>query len=141
MEENRFYAPSYNRLNNPFETLVFTDTFNQQASLFSRFIGQSIDSVKEALDGLVERKNEVGIYSLSKTHNDELLWAHYANSHYGFCIEYDLEALLKIDKNDSDMHSFSVSYSNIPPQITLNDGNGKDLLTLITKIAGTKSAN
>jgi len=39
---------------------------------------------------------KIGIFSLSKKYDDELLWAHYANSHKGFCIEYDLEILLKL---------------------------------------------
>lgn len=138
--ENRFYAPSYNLLNDPCETLVFTDAFDKQATWFFRLIGGSFDQVKIALEEVVEKKSQVGIYSLSKTYKDELLWAHYANSHSGFCIEYDLSTLLEIDKNDSVMYSFPVKYYGTPPQITFNDSIGKDVSAIITKIAGTKSS-
>jgi hypothetical protein len=42
------------------------------------------------------KKLKITVFTPSKTEKDELLWAYYANSHKGFCIEYDLEILLKI---------------------------------------------
>lgn len=99
--ENRFYAPSYDKLNDPCETLILSEATNLQIDWLSRFMRKPMDSVKKSLQDMIERKNDVGIYSLSSTCRNELLWAHYANSHQGFCIEYDLNTLLTVDYNDS----------------------------------------
>ena len=45
----------------------------------------------------LEMRKTVGIYSLSRTPYDELMWSHYGESHEGFCIEYDLERLIGAD--------------------------------------------
>ena len=52
--------------------------------------------LKDSFSRFYEDIKSYGIYSLSKTAIDELLWAYYANSHQGFCIEYDQEVLLQI---------------------------------------------
>lgn len=35
-------------------------------------------------------KEEVAITCFSEVNNEQLMWAHYAGSYSGFCIEYDL---------------------------------------------------
>ncbi len=144
LEENCFYAPSFKKLNDPCETMVFSDKFNQQTDLFSKLLEpnskQHLEKVKDALTSLIDRRNEIGIYSLSKTYKDELLWAHYANSHFGFCIEYDLEVLIDAYKVEK-IYSLPVSYSNTPPQIGIDEvsKSGQDVLSIIKKIACHKS--
>jgi hypothetical protein len=144
LEENCFFAPSFKMLNDPSETMVFTDKFEKQIGLFSKLLSknskQHLEVVKEALANVVNRKNEIGIYSLSKTYKDELLWAHYANSHYGFCIEYDLD-ILTDTYNGDEIYSFPISYSNVPPQIGITEvaSSGSDSLSIIKLMAGHKS--
>ena len=76
---------------------------------------------------------KLGIYSLSKKLNDELLWAHYGNSHQGFCIEYELKILLEGFK-----HCFSVNYSKKPADIGISDVS--DNTHIFKKIVGHKSS-
>nr|WP_255233414.1 DUF2971 domain-containing protein [Aliifodinibius salipaludis] len=78
------------------------------------------------------------MYSLSRTYKHELLWAHYASEHTGFCIEYDLETLVK-DNIYQDFFHFSVDYAKSPPIIRMNDLKNGEANQLIRKLAGTKS--
>ncbi len=80
----------------------------------------------------------MGIYSLSKTPLDELLWAHYANSHKGFCLEFDLNTLLKNDGGNH-IHSFPVLYSKKPPSIGFLDIIKNKKSEMIKKFAFYKS--
>lgn len=141
IKENCFYAPSIEELNDPCETLVYTDKFNFQTGLVKLLGNNSqehLDIVKDALQNLINRREKIGIYSLSKTYNDELLWAHYANSHKGFCIEYDLDILINTYKYDN-IYSFPVTYSNKPPQIGISEVSKQDGSSIIKKIACIKS--
>lgn len=40
------------------------------------------------LSSSVERNSHVKLYCLSKLNNHNLLWSHYASSHYGYCLEF-----------------------------------------------------
>ncbi|GFZ80321.1 hypothetical protein GCM10011531_07930 [Aquaticitalea lipolytica] len=120
IEKNYFWGTYYKDLNDPCEGLISTDRFTSQSNslkwLFGRKKTESFIKVKDALENLMKQLEKVGIYSLSKTYNNELLWAHYGNSHKGFCIEYDLELLTKNYK-----HNFSVIYNNKIPEIGIED--------------------
>ncbi len=48
---------------------------------------------------------------------NELLWAHYADSHKGFCVEYDVEYLTKFYFNIS--HMIEVKYVDSPVNISI----------------------
>lgn len=138
---NYFYASSAECLNDPCEMLVFSEKVKFQVGLLGKLFGKQSSSkifeLNSGIDELLVRRNELGIYSLSKTYTDELLWAHYADGHKGFCIEYDLDILL--NKNSfSELKSFSVKYETKPPQTDLNDLRN-DNLNLYKKIAGVKS--
>ncbi len=58
-----------------------------------------------------------GVYSLSKDYKNELLWAYYADSHKGFCIEYDYDILKQYPCNEDNF--FDVKYSKNVPIINL----------------------
>lgn len=138
--ENYFVASNAESLNDPCETLVYIDKIKQQISLLNKLFGNKmkIDDFQKALDNFISNKRELGIYSLSKTYSDELLWAHYANKHTGFCIEYDLKTLLE-QVSFSDFYPLNVVYSEKPPEIEIDDLNVKDNKQIFKKIAGTKS--
>ncbi|PKN33198.1 MAG: hypothetical protein CVU61_14370 [Deltaproteobacteria bacterium HGW-Deltaproteobacteria-19] len=42
----------------------------------------------EALNKSEEELKNIGVFTLSETNNNILLWAHYADAHRGFCIEF-----------------------------------------------------
>lgn len=142
LENNQYWSSSIEQLNDPCEAI--TDT--KKVKKFLNYIGQKVgaktkedyDLINDNTDEVLSMDNKMGIYSLSKTPLDELLWAHYANSHKGFCIEYDLEILLKNDGGNH-VHSFPVLYSNKPPKIGFWDIIKNEKNSMIKKFAFHKS--
>lgn len=140
LEQNSFWSSSVEDLNDPWETIVKSDKFNQQSKSIGFFLGQkrkkALSRVEGALMNLLETLKKVGIYSLAGNYIDEILWAHYANGHKGFCIEYDLNSLLS--SYSGTFFSFPIKYSKKPPEIDFSDipGNNQGL---IGKLAGYKS--
>lgn len=124
LENNQYWSSSIEQLNDPCEAI--TDT--KRVKKFLNYIGlkvgaktnEDFDLINDNTDEVLSMDNKMGIYSLSKTPLDKLLWAHYANSHKGFCIEYDLDILLKNDGKNH-IYSFPVSYSKKPPNIGFLD--------------------
>lgn len=143
IEKNYFWAPDFSNLNDPFETTITSDNLIKQSKFVLPFFGKSssekFQPVIEALGDVLAHTEKIGIYSLSKTFDDELLWAHYANSHKGFCIEYDLDILLNTYKSNK-IYSFPVIYKKEPPSVDFKDiiKAGKSD-TIIHKMAGHKS--
>ena len=140
--QNCFFAPNFDQLNDPTETLLLSNNFKVLTAALVQALSPSsqkeLDKVLEALDAVISRRNEIGIYSLSGTYKDEILWAHYSNSHHGFCIEYDLNLLLKKNKVDV-LYSFPVEYAPQPPQIEFKDLSDKTGISIVRKLAGYKS--
>lgn len=64
--------------------------------------------IKNLRDSFTELKQGMGISCLSESYDSLLMWAHYANSHRGICVEYDL---LKINK-ELEFTPVPVIYSN-----------------------------
>ncbi|WP_445749612.1 DUF2971 domain-containing protein [Polaribacter sp.] len=142
LENNQFWSSSIEQLNDPCEAI--TDT--KKIKKFLNYIGQKVgfkdkkdfDLINDNTDEVFSMDKNMGIYSLSKTPFDELLWAHYANSHKGFCLEYDLNILLKSD-GENNIHSFPVFYSNKPPSIGFWDLIRNKDYRMIKKFAFHKS--
>ena len=140
LEHNFFWGAKIDDLNDPCEALILSDKLDQQLNALKYIIGKkkegSLNGVKEAYLNLIEKNKKLGVYSLSKTFNDELLWAHYAYSHFGFCIEFDLETLKSGYRNN--LLSFDVKYENSPPEIDLRDINS-NAQEMFDKLVGFKS--
>ncbi len=141
--KNVFFAPNAKLLNDPCETLILDDNFKLQLNIFSKLIKNVPEEPKQnflsAYENVIELRKELGIYSLSKSYDDELLWAHYANSHTGFCIEYDLDILMNENKF-YDFYSFDIKYSKKPPQVEFRHLiNNKKQIGVLQKLAGVKS--
>ena len=66
----------------------------------------------------------VGIVSLSTSSDNNLLWAHYADGHKGFCIGFNSEKLIRVSQATI---SGAVSYSNELSQEELLPGYDEDL--------------
>ena len=77
------------------------------------------------------KTNNTGLYDLayvscfSEVSDSQLMWSHYADSHKGFCVQYDLKLLQK-DPFKTIKHIFPVMYSpirlinhNIPEMVDL----------------------
>jgi hypothetical protein len=95
-----FYLPNRTQLNDPCEG-VYINKVEQGISGFINglaAIGEANDlkrSFYELLKQIEVSKNNSGIFSLSQTPIDELMWAYYGNSHCGIVIEYNLELLTR----------------------------------------------
>lgn len=143
LEKNYYWAPKFDDLNDPCETIINTDRFKIQSKALIKLFGKGKSEVyselEKALHNVFEvRKKGIGIYSLSKTYKDELLWAHYANSHKGFCIEYDLDILSNSYKS-FETYSFPVMYKKSPPEYGVRDINNTKTEQVVKKLAGFKS--
>jgi hypothetical protein len=148
LKDNYFWASDASELNDPCEKVIDTDYFKRD---IRNIISQmQLGNNKEVEGNLVKVCNEldqlinhdIGIFSLSKTFLDELLWAHYGNSHQGFCIGYELDILTK----NNSLNKFipiTVEYSDTIPQVTISDmiqiKNDLKNNSLIKKFAATKS--
>ena len=124
LRNNYFWASSIDQLNDPCEGITNKNVFKKQYRNISRFLGFKEDRhmqlLDENADEVLSFGEKMGIFSSSKTYLNELLWAHYANGHKGFCIEYDLEYLVKTDGGNG-VFSLGVIYSRKPPKIDLLD--------------------
>lgn len=142
LKKDEFWTSSTSQLNDPCEGLISINDYEQQiGNLKKNFPQQStnLNLIEQSFRNIINMKDtKLGIFSLSKTYNDELLWAHYADSHRGFCIEYNLELL--ISKQQIRHRYFDVQYSNSIPNLNFSKILEKeDPDTLIKTILGYKS--
>jgi hypothetical protein len=142
LENNQYWSSSIEQLNDPCEAITDTKKVKKTLNYIGQKVGiknkEDIKLINDNTDEVLSMDNKMGVYSLSKTPLDELLWAHYANSHKGFCIEYDLDILLKND-GENHIHSFPVLYSNKPPSIGFWDLIRNEQNSMIKKFAFHKS--
>lgn len=110
--EDNFFAPTAEALNDPTE-VVLNDR------LVSALLSGLSPEVSASLAQLTGMRHSVGVYSLSRVPTDELMWAHYSESHAGFCIEYDFERLVLEARNQ--WTQLDVVYSKDPPILTVQD--------------------
>jgi len=134
-------------LNDPFEAkIVIHGEEFQLGRLITSALSQPYSNTVAAADqefasamrNFLDQSKSWGVYSLSKTPDDELMWAHYGDSHRGFCIEYDLDELLTFSLSEEAV--IEVVYSAELPTITITDILHPDRNNiLVRKILGTKS--
>ncbi len=146
LEKDCFWASNIESLNDPCEALVdgeyFKPYLERAASILtgSSYEVATFKEVYGSLKELISKVLKAGIFSLSKRYDDELLWAHYANSHKGFCIEYDLDILTR--RKNREFNRIDVLYAKKPPRIEVKDIihlNKNGITSFLQKLAGTKS--
>lgn len=140
LQNNYLYAPHSTQLNDPSENLFSEKDVHKAFELFENVFGLSTTGIKEEFDRLcVKVRKEVGIYSLSHTQKDELLWAYYADSHTGFCVEYDLDKLYELKPISA---AFDINYSEQRPELNFDHiikNHEKSVEEFLRVTAGTKS--
>lgn len=138
--KDELWASSLTALNDPFEA-TYIDNIKRALALFISVFGVNIRDVNRCWEELILFKNNIGIYSLALSQanypDNELMWAHYANSHKGFCIEYDVEKLQDSENYTFNVNRMKIEYQNEPPIIELDDIYNKD--RFLIKMFGTKS--
>lgn len=145
LRDATFYAASRHMLNDPFEgrfdraslDLQF-DAVRGLFSVITPTASASFDAVSAAANEVLEFVDKSGVFSLSYNPLQELMWAHYGGSHYGFCIGYDLEKLVEFEPNVH--HFFNVQYSNSVPVPRQSDLIfSESPLNILKKMLGMKS--
>lgn len=101
-------------------------------------IGTSLNNITDAIDEVLAFVDKCGVFSLSGTPLDELMWAHYGGSHKGFCVEYDLLKLVEFEAMQ--YHRIEIKYLNSAPEFAVSDFFSNDsVLPVLQKLLGTKS--
>jgi hypothetical protein len=138
--DNRIYLPTRNELNDPTEGL-----FNDDAvSIFLEQFKEYSSEVRKRYDGLIQKFGDIGVYSLSKNHSDELLWAYYASGHTGFAIEYDTDILkesLNYNQYFQFVFDFDVDYVESVPNVDIFALHGRDTKDILKTCLGSKSVS
>lgn len=147
LANDQIYLASLDQLNDPFEARVKYNEFSYDyANFVTAIMGIKDKEVHNKaawqffslIHGVIKGTKEWGIYSLSKSYRDELLWAYYAEAHSGFCIEYDLHELMSYSLQQD--YYVEVAYESEIPRIGFSDlVNGKPSKRFIQKAVGTKS--
>lgn len=117
------------------------------AEALKEILSSRLSQVKRDVHGMAEllmpkfqevmaRKFEdlVGILCLSEVADSLLMWAHYADSHRGFLIEFDERSLFfdrRVNPDDELRHLRKVTYNSQRPALTLADV--KDFSSFMTK--------
>ena len=142
LKNDTFWASNTKQLNDPYEGFISIKDYQQQLNNLKNIFSQHrahLTLIEQSLKNIIDMKDtKLGILSLSKRYDDELLWAHYANSHKGFCIEYDLDRLLS--KQNPKHRFFDIQYSDKIPNLDFSQLLGQnDPDILIKKMLGYKS--
>ena len=96
-------------LNDPFECqMLFPDVLE---SIWRHHSMDDSEKIKIE-EGLEEQLRETGICSFSQTRQNQLMWAHYADEHKGFCIGFDES---KLKATSERFHSQIVEYQSQLP--------------------------
>ncbi len=104
LEQRCIYCGAYKKLNDPMEGFY---------GLGRTFAATSASSlVKQAIDDM---SGKVGIGSFCETHENELMWAHYADQFRGICIAYNFRQLLS--ELSDDVHFTRMNYAERMPVV------------------------
>ena len=102
LDECRLYFSVPKNFNDPYDTLLFADSNQIVLNILQR-LGKLVPSIDDA-EGVVDdiykyvtglklliRKN-VKLICFSEVYDSMLMWSHYADSHKGFALMYDLDS-------------------------------------------------
>jgi len=121
IENNSFYSSNYSMLNDPFD-IYFDEEISQFIGLLKTlFPNKELDDFENQYKEIINFKEEIGVYCLSTDFLNEQLWAYYASSYSGYCIEYDLEKLVDKGQNFDFQYQFEIDYKDNIPTLGIND--------------------
>jgi hypothetical protein len=100
--------------------------FNAEASFQNLTNAGFID--KLIVDEMAELNERFGVFCLSKTHTNMLMWSHYANSHSGFCFGINTKKLKAEDFYTSEKIIYHKKYPLISPNAEHIDALREQLL-------------
>ena len=140
---NQYFAASISSLNDPCENMINQAILDSDLELLNDLFKidakQEYENIKTIVKTLIATSSKYGIYSLSVDNYCPLLWAHYASNHFGYCIEYSKDDLLRL--NDYGRKEFDVIYEEKPPcpNISTLTENSDNSIKSEIAFLGTKS--
>ncbi len=164
--ESKLYCTSPKNFNDPFDCKIYPNyQLGNNNDILNKFIEHTYvefpnlsrkDILKIAKDkfktnikiiknpNLMSKRMEdiinktFGIYSLSESNDNLLMWAHYAKDHRGFCVEFNVEMLFKVLQNHILINEFlmlkKVKYTSEYPIINpyVSEYKPEDFFDLLT---------
>lgn len=97
----------------------FNDPFDCSLDLVDFSSPSNKNFNKKAVDRFQQRVKNVGVCCFSRINDSILMWAHYANSHRGFCLEFTTD-----NENPAGIHPLDVCYAE--KLVKLNFHNNAD---------------
>jgi len=104
IEQSYLYCAAFHQLNDPME-----GTFTS-----SRLLKKS-EEYRAIRNAVIDNKARIGMCSFSEVHDNELMWAHYADHFKGICVAYRF-ALLRKSLGD-DVRFVRMYYNETEPMI------------------------
>src|ERR1700733_11607860 len=104
IEQSYLYCAAFHQLNDPME-----GTFTS-----SRLLKKS-EEYRAIRNAVIDNKARIGMCSFSEAHDNELMWAHYADHFKGICVAYRF-ALLRKSLGD-DVRFVRMYYNETEPMI------------------------
>lgn len=86
LADDKIWISSMDTLNDPFEfsinaNIPFLNDMENDVQLK--------DKMKNSFEEYLKYKSKCSIFSMCESNSNLLLWSHYANTHKGYCVEYD----------------------------------------------------
>lgn len=135
---NQIYLPTKDELNDPTEGFCNDDAIVGFLEIHRQYSSE----VKNIYINILDKLQNIGIYSLSKNNDNELLWAYYASGHTGFAIEYDID-ILKENLNYNPyfpfIFDFEVNYVKRIPRADMSLLKDRDINRFLKTYLGSKS--
>jgi hypothetical protein len=100
---------------------IFTSWMNNHKHQLEETVAATLPTVRKNIN---EQLQQVGIFCLTENPDSLLMWAHYADSHRGFVIEFDGESPFfnQAPRSPSDMRCLhQITYSKTRPSIILSE--------------------
>jgi hypothetical protein len=95
-----------------FRSQTFDEKYSSMRAFIRRKNGFELSKPDEIFINFDKQLSEVGIFSLSETYDNELLWAYYADSSKGISIGFEVIEGNKLSNPD---HCLKVNYSDVRP--------------------------
>jgi len=138
IKKDTFFSANYSMFNDPFD-IYFEENVSEFLNMLKQiFPNEELANFERQFKTVLNSKEDTGIYCLSNDFLNEQLWAYYASSYSGYCIEYDLEKLVDKGQNFDFEFKLDIHYEDIIPRIDINDIKNPD--SLIRKMYGTKKS-
>lgn len=113
----KIYLKKFKKISN------LEDAYIEFRNFIKKQIGNYPTDMRETFSNFDKQLNKVGIFSLTETAENQLMWAHYSSESRGLAIGFEVEEKSKLSNKE---HCLKVNYSDTLPAML---GNGLILET------------